>query len=188
MRENIFHDRFNLFFAIFVPQNIDMKLRYPIVVLLFLSFALNGCLKEDSQVFTCSGSAPKVTVPGSELLEIESYLSKNSITDAVKSDLGFYYKIVTPGTGAAPTVCSNVTIYYKGSLLNGSIFDQTTNSASTFPLSRLIVGWQYGLPLIKPGGKIILYLPPSLGYGAAGSPPTIPANSSLIFEISLVAA
>lgn len=165
-----------------------MKLRFLIPVFFLLSFSFSACLKQDSQTFTCSGSAPKVTVPGSELLEIESYLSKNNITDAVKSDKGFYYKIVVPGTGATPTVCSNVSIYYKGSLLNGNVFDQTTTSAATFPLSQLIAGWQLGLPLIKAGGKIILYLPPSLGYGAAGSPPVIPANSSLIFEISLVAA
>lgn len=171
-----------------MTQNIDMKLRLLITAVLLLSFTFNACLKQDTQTFTCSGSAPKITVPGSELLEIESYFSKNNITDAVKSDKGFYYKIVVAGTGVTPTVCSNVTIYYKGSLLNGNVFDQTTTSAATFPLSQLIPGWQLGLPLIKSGGKIILYLPPSLAYGAAGSPPVIPANSSLIFEISLVAA
>ena len=165
-----------------------MKLRFALFLLVLSSLAFESCLKQDTQSFTCSGSAPTVIVPASELLEIENYFSKNNITDAVKSDKGFYYKIVVPGTGVTPTVCSNVTIYYKGSLLNGSVFDQTTTTAATFPLSRLIAGWQLGLPLIKSGGKIILYLPPSLGYGAAGSPPQIPANSSLIFEISLVAA
>ena len=165
-----------------------MKTRYILFIALIISVASNSCLKQDYQTFTCSGSAPKITVPGSELLEIESYLNKNNITDAVKSDKGFYYRILTPGTGVTPTVCSNVTIYYKGSLLNGNVFDQTSTSAATFPLSQLIAGWQHGLTLIKTGGKIILYLPPSLGYGAAGSPPVIPANSSLIFEITLVAA
>jgi FKBP-type peptidyl-prolyl cis-trans isomerase len=47
------------------------------------------------------------------------------------------------------------------------------------------LGWQYGLPLIKPGGKILLYLPPSLGYGSSPVG-TIPANSVLIFEVQLV--
>jgi len=71
-------------------------------------------------------------------------------------------------------------------LIDGTTFDQTGSSAVTFQLGQLISGWQLGLPLIKPGGKIKLYLPPTLGYGSrtVGS---IPANSILIFEISLVA-
>lgn len=167
-------------------QNNDMN--YRLILPVFGIFALinSGCLKVDSKTVTCSSVTPVISVPGSELLEIENYLSKNNITDAVKSNKGFYYKIVVEGTGNAPTLCSNISIFYKGSFLNGSVFDQTTTSAVTFPLSQLISGWQLGIPLIKAGGKIILYLPPSLAYGAAGSPPVIPANSSLIFEISLV--
>ena len=116
---------------------------------------------------------------------LEAYITRAGITDATKDNRGFYYKIVTEGTGVNPTLSSKVTIYYKGTLTNGSIFDQTGAAPATFSLNQLILGWQYGLPLIKPGGKIILYLPPSLGYGssAAGS---IPANSVLIFEVQLV--
>jgi FKBP-type peptidyl-prolyl cis-trans isomerase len=117
---------------------------------------------------------------------LESYIKKAGITDAVKDTRGFYYKIVDAGAGpASPVSTSKVTIFYKGTLTNGSIFDQTGTSPATFSLNQLILGWQYGLPLIKPGGKIILYLPPELGYGAraAGS---IPPNSVLIFEVQLV--
>jgi FKBP-type peptidyl-prolyl cis-trans isomerase FkpA len=172
---------------IFATNYFDMKIRLISIFALVIMVVFIACLKDDYQTFTCNASAPKVVVPGSELLEIESYLSKNNITDAIKSDKGFYYKIVTAGTGATPTVCSNVTIYYKGSLLNGTVFDQTGTAAATFPLAQLIAGWQLALPLIKTGGKIILYLPPSLGYGnqSAGQ---IPAGSSLIFEITLLAA
>ena len=164
-----------------------MRIRLISILTLLVMMLSISCLKDDYQTFTCNASAPKVVVPGSELLEIESYLSKNNITDAIKSDKGFYYKIITAGTGVTPTLCSNVTIYYKGSLLNGTVFDQTGSAAATFPLAQLIAGWQLALPLIKTGGKIILYLPPSLGYGnqSAGQ---IPAGSSLIFEITLLAA
>ena len=130
-------------------------------------FIFSGCKKSETQE------------------TLESYITKAGITDAVKDTRGFYYKIVTEGAGANPAPTSKVTIFYKGTLTNGSIFDQTGSNPATFNLNQLILGWQYGLPLIKPGGKIILYLPPSLGYGAqaAGS---IPANSVLIFEIQLV--
>lgn len=154
-----------------------------------LSFALflgfSGCLKDDTQTFTCTASIPKVTVPAGEIAALEAYLAQKGITDAQKSNYGFYYKIDVAGSGLIPTVCSNVTLYYQGKLIDGTTFDQTGASPVTFQLGRLITGWQLGLPLIKPGGKIKLYLPPSLAYGssAVGS---IPANSILIFEITLV--
>ena len=140
---------------------------YSVLVLFCVLSILSGCKKTENQE------------------TVESYLQKQGITDAVKDSRGFYYKIVTEGAGVNPTPTSKVTIFYKGMLTNGSVFDQTGSSPATFGLNQLILGWQYGLPLIKPGGKIILYLPPELGYGdrSAGS---IPTNSVLIFEIDLV--
>jgi len=116
---------------------------------------------------------------------LEEYIKRAGLATATKDSRGFYYQIITQGSGTAPTATSKVNIWYKGMLTNGSVFDQTTTTSVTFPLNQLILGWQYGLPLIQPGGKIILYLPPSLGYGssAVGS---IPANSVLVFEIVLV--
>ena len=105
---------------------------------------------------------------------------------------GFYYKILSAGTGTAPTLTSKVTLFYKGYLTNGNVFDQTGTASNyesgnpvTFTLNQLISGWQVGLPLIKPGGKIILYLPAALGYGPYGQG-SIPGNAALIFEITLV--
>ena len=67
--------------------------------------------------------------------------------------------------------------------MDGSTFD--SGNGVEFPLSNLITGWQEGIPLLSPGGKITLYLPPSLAYGtnASGS---IPRNSNLIFTIDLI--
>jgi FKBP-type peptidyl-prolyl cis-trans isomerase len=98
---------------------------------------------------------------------------------------GFYFKINTTGANTDhPTICSNVVVKYKGTLTNGTKFDENTTGIS-FPLSNLIIGWQEGIPLISIGGKITLYLPPSLGYGAVAQQ-NIPANSILIFDIELV--
>ena len=132
-----------------------------------LLFVLSGCKKEDS---------PET---------IEQYLTRSNLMSTVTKDpRGFYYQIMTPGTGATPTLSSKVTVFYKGSLTNGNIFDQTNASPVTFGLNQLILGWQYGIPLVKAGGRIMLYLPPSLGYGSQ-SMGQIPANSALIFDITL---
>jgi len=118
---------------------------------------------------------------------LEAYITRANLTSTVTKDpRGFYYQVVTPGTGATPTLSSRVTVFYTGSLTNGNVFDQTGATPASFGLGQLILGWQYGIPLIKAGGRIKLYLPPELGYGsqAAGS---IPPNSVLIFDITLQA-
>lgn len=128
-----------------------------------------------------------------KLESIGDYLTRTGLKSSVTEDpRGFFYKIVSAGTGTAPTLTSKVTLFYKGYLTNGIVFDKTGTSANyesgnpiTFTLNQLIPGWQVGLPLIKPGGKIILYLPASLGYGAYGQG-SIPGNAALIFEITLV--
>ncbi len=146
-----------------------------VAAFVFLSFLFFGCKK------------------GEQLMSIEDYIIANALSNSIQQDSkGFYYKIEQAGSGTAPTLTSKVTIYYKGYLTNGTVFDQTGTAANyesgnpvTFNLNQLIPGWQLGLPLIKPGGKIKLYLPPSLGYGAYGAG-SIPGNAALIFEITLV--
>jgi len=164
-----------------------MRKYFTLIVPVFAAMIFSGCLKNGSQSFTCTASVPQITVPSAEIAAVEAYLAQKGITDAQKSNYGFYYKIDVAGTGVTPTVCSNVTLYYQGKLIDGTVFDQTGASPVTFQLGQLISGWQLGLPLIKTGGKIKLYLPPTLAYGsrAVGS---IPANSILIFEITLISA
>jgi len=157
------------------------------LLLSFISISFSGCLKEGYQTFTCNAAIPQVSVPAGELQAIEAYLNQKGIKDATKYQNAFYYKVDVPGTGNNPTLCSNVIVYYQGKLIDGTTFDQTGNTAQTFSMGNLITGWKLGLPLIKAGGKIKLYLPPSLGYGNNVSG-NIPANSILIFEITLVAA
>ncbi|MBO9584162.1 MAG: FKBP-type peptidyl-prolyl cis-trans isomerase [Flavobacterium sp.] len=115
--------------------------------------------------------------------EINDYLTKNNLT-AQKSSTGLHYIITQEGTGKQPTLQSNVTVTYKGTLTNGTIFDQNTTGA-TFPLNKLILGWQEALPLFKEGGSGILFVPAHLGYGSS-KVENIPAGSVLIFEIKLI--
>jgi len=116
---------------------------------------------------------------------ILDYLKKNKL-EAQKHSSGLYYIIEDEGEGETPLTTDNIEIKYKGYLIDGTVFDQTQNNSTVeFNLSRLILGWQYGIPLIKEGGKETLFIPSELGYGSQRAG-TIPANSVLIFEIELV--
>ena len=149
---------------------------------------LTSCLKNNDDV--CNYDACAVSAPASEVTQLESYLASASIT-ATKHCSGMYYTIDAAGSGATPNICSTVSVKYTGQLTNGNVFDQATTPVS-FALSNLIEAWKKGIPLIKSGGKIRLYCPPSLAYGSqeirdgAGNV-VIPANSILIFDVELVA-
>lgn len=125
--------------------------------------------------------------PAYEDALINTYLTENNLT-ATKDANGIYYKIETLGTGAAITASSTIKVAYTGKLLTGAIFDQALPANPfTISLSNVIEGWKLSLPLIKVGGKIKLYIPSRLAYGA--NPPSqsgIPANSILEFEIQVI--
>lgn len=161
-----------------------MRKLLPLLTVLFFVAALS-CDKDDPSNANCNFTDPPVTVPASEVTALENYLASKGITNAVKDTRGFYYIISNPGTGATPNVCSRVSVNYVGKLTNDTIFDQTTTTPATFFLGQTIAGWVKGVPLIKAGGKITLFLPPSLGYGSATVGP-IPANSILIFDVDLL--
>ena len=115
---------------------------------------------------------------------IQQYITDNSL-DAQPTGSGLYYVIDNPGNGSSANINSTVTVAYIGKLTDGTIFDQSSSMGTTFPLINVIQGWQEGIPLFREGGSGILLIPSSLGYGsqAVGS---IPVNSVLIFEISLI--
>jgi hypothetical protein len=118
---------------------------------------------------------------------------KNAIasgkTDVKNNEQGVYYTMMKEGTGRQVTVNDTVTVFYKGYLFaNDSVFDQTKDKPATFPLNRLIRGWQIGVPLCKVGGRIKLVIPPELGYSIRTRAAKIPPNSILVFEIEVLDA
>jgi len=157
-----------------------------IFVILCAVILVSSCSKKNDD--TCNYDACAFAAPASEITQLEAYLSSATIT-ATKHCSGMYFTIDVAGSGASATACSNVSVKYKGQLTNGNVFDQATTPVN-FNLGGLIEAWKKGIPLVKTGGKIKLYCPPSLAYGsqvirdAAGNT-VIPANSILIFEVEL---
>ncbi len=156
-----------------------------IIALPLVVFLFTGCYKKDENTSTCDYDPCAVKAPSNEITQLEAYLSGAGITTAIKYCSGMYYQIISTGSDKAPSICSYVSVNYKGTLTNGTVFDQTSGTPAGFQLAILIESWKQGILLIKKGGKIRLYVPPSLGYGTAQSA-SIPANSILIFDIELV--
>ena len=93
------------------------------------------------------------------------------------------------GTGRSPTATDVVKVHYHGTFTDGKVFDSSVQRGepTSFPLNRVIPCWTQGLQQMKVGGKAKLTCPPGLAYGERGAPPTIPPNSTLIFEVELLA-
>ena len=154
-----------------------------LLAIIYFSYTMNGCVKSDANTAN-NCIANNTGVPtAAEVASLQAHITTNGLI-AMQHPDGFFYKIVAQGTGATPTLASNVTVKYTGKLTNGNVFDQNI-TGTTFLLSQLILGWRRGLPLIQKGGSIILYLPPSLGYGCS-SVGIIPPDSNLIFSIDLL--
>lgn len=123
-----------------------------------------------------------------DLKYIQQSISENKI-DTKQSHENVYYTMMKEGTGRQVSVNDTVTVFYKGYLLkDGSIFDETKDKPATFPLKRLIMGWQIGVPLCKVGGKIKIVIPSNLAYSIRTRAAKIPPNSILVFEVEVVDA
>ena len=157
-----------------------------VVCALIGSFLFTSCLKKDSG---CGYGDPGTVATTDEKLQLKAYLDSAHI-QATLSPNGFYYAIAQMGEGNAAAQCSQITVSYKGWLTTGSSFEPQTTTVFT-ALGSLIDGWREGIPLIRKGGSIKLYIPPSLGYGSKGITDNsgnivVPPNSIIIFDISLI--
>jgi FKBP-type peptidyl-prolyl cis-trans isomerase FkpA len=101
----------------------------------------------------------------------------------VTSPTGLRYSVLKAGTGAHPTDTDFVLVKYKGTLKDGTVFDQ--QDRAPFPVNAVVPGFSEGLKVMQKGGKYRLWIPPQLGYGAQQTGP-IPANSELIFDVELL--
>lgn len=103
---------------------------------------------------------------------------------------GLRYVILETGSGDLPVAGDTVNAHYSGYLVDGTKFDSSLDRGTpfAFPLGQgsVIQGWDEGFALLQPGAKALLIIPPDLGYGTFGSPPTIPADATLVFDVELL--
>ena len=101
---------------------------------------------------------------------------------------GLQYKVITEGDGAQPKPSDQVTVNYRGTLVDGTEFDSsyTRGEPVTFPVNEVIPGWSEALPLMKAGSKWKLFVPADLAYGEQGAGGAIPPNATLVFEVELL--
>jgi FKBP-type peptidyl-prolyl cis-trans isomerase FkpA len=107
---------------------------------------------------------------------------------ATKTASGIVIKQTQVGTGASPAATDQVKVHYTGKLIDGKVFDSSVQRGepATFPLSGVIACWTEGVQTMKVGGKAQLVCPANLAYGPNGSPPTIPPQATLVFDVELL--
>jgi FKBP-type peptidyl-prolyl cis-trans isomerase len=118
----------------------------------------------------------------------KSFLAENGKKkDVVTTASGLEYHVIAAGDGASPKSTDEVTVNYRGTLLDGTEFDSSykRGQPASFPVNGVIQGWQEALTLMKPGAKWELFIPPNLAYDV-NSPPSIPPGSMLKFEVELI--
>lgn len=120
----------------------------------------------------------------------KTFLEENAKKPGViTTESGLQYKILTTGDGKQPQASDTVTTHYKGTLIDGREFDSSykRDQPASFPVKGVIKGWTEALQLMHVGDKWQLFIPSDLAYGATKRSELIEANSTLIFEIELLA-
>jgi FKBP-type peptidyl-prolyl cis-trans isomerase FklB len=121
--------------------------------------------------------------------EGEAFLAENKKKPDVKTlPSGLQYKVLRAGKGKKPKQTDTVTVQYRGTLINGTEFENTNRNGqpASFVVNGVIPGWTEALQMMEVGSKWQLFIPPQLAYGENGMRHIEP-NSTLIFEIELVA-
>jgi FKBP-type peptidyl-prolyl cis-trans isomerase FklB len=133
----------------------------------------------------------KITAKQSEkyLKEGDEFLAKNKIRSGVITlPSGLQYEVIKEGTGKIPKLEDKVSVQYKGTLLDGTVFDSSIERGkpAIIPVNGVIKGWQEILQMMKVGSKYKIYVPSNLAYGPASPGGKIKPNMTLIFELELL--
>ena len=119
-----------------------------------------------------------------------AFLAANAVKEGViVTESGLQYEIITEGTGPMPGPNDQVEVHYRGTLVDGTVFDSSIDRGETvtFGVSQVIQGWTEALQLMPTGSKWLLAIPSDLAYGAGGAGEVIGPDSALIFEVELIA-
>ncbi|MEK6250223.1 MAG: FKBP-type peptidyl-prolyl cis-trans isomerase [Planctomycetales bacterium] len=118
-----------------------------------------------------------------------TFLKTNKSKQGVAvTDSGLQYKVIEGGKGSQPKGNDSVTVHYRGTRLDGTVFDSSydRNQPVTFQVDRVIPGWTEALQLMREGDKWELYIPSDLAYGTHGAGAEIGPNETLVFEVELI--
>ncbi|MGB1439519.1 MAG: FKBP-type peptidyl-prolyl cis-trans isomerase [Luminiphilus sp.] len=118
-----------------------------------------------------------------------AFLAENAQREGVVvTDSGLQYEVIEAGTGASPGTDDQVEVHYRGTLIDGTVFDSSYDRGETvtFGVTQVIAGWTEALQLMQEGAKYKLYIPSDLAYGAGGAGQLIGPNSTLVFEVELI--
>lgn len=117
----------------------------------------------------------------------KAFMDKNRKRKGVKTlASGLQYEVLKKGAGASPQLDDMVFANYRGTLPDGTEFDASGDEPVSFPLARVIRGWQEGVALMNKGAKYRLYVPADLAYGEQGAGEVIGPNQALVFDVELV--
>lgn len=118
------------------------------------------------------------------------FLQKNGEREGVITlESGVQYEVLEAGSGAVPVSTDTVRVHYEGSLITGDVFDSSVarGEPAEFGVTQVIPGWVEVLQMMEVGAKWLVAIPADKAYGPAGSPPVIPGNATLVFQIHLIA-
>ncbi|GAB3369306.1 FKBP-type peptidyl-prolyl cis-trans isomerase [Spongiibacter taiwanensis] len=121
--------------------------------------------------------------------EAEAFFAENAEKEGVvTTDSGLQYMVLAEGEGDKPGEEDMVEVHYRGTLLDGSVFDSSYDRGQTvsFPVNGVIPGWTEALQLMSEGAKYKLFIPSELAYGAGGAGEMIGPNAALVFEVELI--
>lgn len=145
-----------------------------------LMVAFDSSMKEKQQALMAVEAEKSLT-------EGEAFLAANATKEGVQvTESGLQYVVITEGTGAKPLASDTVKVDYKGTFIDGEVFDSSYDRGqpAVFPLNRVIAGWTEGVQLMSVGSKYKFTVPSALAYGPNGNK-GIPGNSVLEFEVEL---
>lgn len=150
---------------------------------------IQAAMQEFQQQLQAQQQTKRQAAAEKNMKESQAFLDQNKAKQGVTTTAsGLQYEVVKEGAGESPKPTDRVTVHYRGTLPDGTVFDSSydRNEPATFPVNGVIPGWVEALQLMKPGAKYKLVIPPALAYAERGAGGEIGPNQVLVFDVELI--